>query len=212
MARGGVSHNLADLVLGEVTAVAAFLAFFGLFRLAPGYIAAIHSPGSYLGEQGIFVNLDTPAVVVGEVEMELVELVQGHHVQVFLHFVDAEEMAAHIQVAATPFKTWVVGDFDSWNGYCHGFFRVRIGRCQLEQRLETVEQARFRIGGNQNDFFIHRELVAFIAKLVVFFVIQFKNDDISDRRVLHFGFKTEIVFVIFHDVLSGGILLVEIQK
>jgi len=107
-------------------------------------------------------------MVVGEVEVELVELVQGHHVQVFLHFVDVEEMTANIQVAASPLKTGIVGDFDARNGYCHRILRVRIGRRQLEQCLETIEQSRFCIGGNQNDLFIHRELVTFVAKLAFF--------------------------------------------
>ena len=171
MSCGSVGHNLADLVFGEIAAVRAFLSLLGRFGLAPGHIAAVHPPCSHLGEQRILVNLDAPAVVVGEVEMELVELVQGHHIQVFLHLVNIEEMAAHIQMAASPLETRVVGDFDSWNGYCHRVFCARIGRRQLEQRLETVEQARFCIGGNQNDFFIYRELVAFVAKYIVFFVI-----------------------------------------
>ena len=139
MAGGGVCHNLANLVFGEVATIAAFLAFFGLLGLAPRHVAAIYSPCTHLGEQGIFVNLDAPAMVVGEVEVELVELVQGHHVQVFLHFVDVEEMTANIQVAASPFKTGIVGDFDARNSQCHRILRVRIGRRQLEQCLETVE-------------------------------------------------------------------------
>ena len=127
MACGGVGHNLADLVFGEVAAVGAFLSLLGGFGLAPGHIAAVHPPGSYLSEQGVFVNLDAPAVVVGEVEVELVELVQGHDIQMFFHLVDIEEMAAYIQMAASPLETRVVGDFDAWYTQCNGIFHIRIG-------------------------------------------------------------------------------------
>ena len=49
----------------------------------------------------VFLDFDTPALVVAEVEVELVHVVHGQHVDVNLHRVQRDEVAAGVKVHAT---------------------------------------------------------------------------------------------------------------
>ena len=56
------------------------------------------------------LDLDAPALVVGEVQVQDVELEQGHVVDVALHVVDAEEVARDVEHRAAVGEARVVGD------------------------------------------------------------------------------------------------------
>lgn len=75
---GGVRDDLADVVLGVETAVRLLVPERGR-PVAPLRTGA---PGADLGEPGVALDLDAPALVVGEVEVEDVELVGGEEVEV----------------------------------------------------------------------------------------------------------------------------------
>ena len=64
--------------------------------------------GTNLRQFRVFLDFDAPALVVAEVEMELVHIVHGQHVDVNLHRIQRDEMAAGIEMHATIGKVGVV--------------------------------------------------------------------------------------------------------
>ena len=54
------------------------------------------------------LEVDAPALVFAEVEVELVHVVHGHHVDIDLHRIQGEEMAAGVEVHATVAEIWPV--------------------------------------------------------------------------------------------------------
>ena len=63
---------------------------------------AVLPPGAHLGQLRVLLDLDAPALVLGEVPVEDVELVQRHQVQVLEQELLGHEVAAHVEVAAAP--------------------------------------------------------------------------------------------------------------
>ena len=57
--------------------------------------------GTNFSQFGILLDFDAPALVVAEVEVELVHVVHGQHVNVNLHRIQRDEMATRIEVHAT---------------------------------------------------------------------------------------------------------------
>ena len=57
--------------------------------------------GTNLCQFWILLDFDAPALVVAEVEMELVHVVHDQHVNVNLHRIQRDEMAARIEMHAT---------------------------------------------------------------------------------------------------------------
>jgi hypothetical protein len=74
----GVRDDLADVVLRVVTAVRGLVPQ----RRGPVPPFGAGAPGADLGEPGVALDLDAPALVVGEVEVEDVEFVGGEEVEV----------------------------------------------------------------------------------------------------------------------------------
>ena len=56
------------------------------------------------------VDLDAPALVVGEVQVQHVELVEREQVDVLLHLVDGEEVARDVEHRAAPGEARMIGD------------------------------------------------------------------------------------------------------
>ncbi len=63
-----------------------------------------------LGERRPGVDLQAPALVVGEVQVQVVELQKGDVVDVALDRCDAEEVAGDVQHRSAVLEPWVVGD------------------------------------------------------------------------------------------------------
>ena len=92
---GGIVHDVLDLVLGIIAAVA--------YSVVGPEVLANHrsvAVGTDLGQLGIFLYLDPPALVVGDVPVHAVELVDSHDVEILLDFLDGEEMPGAIEVHA----------------------------------------------------------------------------------------------------------------
>ena len=90
-----------------------------------------------LGQLRILLDLHPPALVVGQVPVQGVELVQGHLVDDLLDLVHAPEMARRVEHEATPAEARCVLD-------AHGRQRDRLGVVeagQLQQGHGAVEQA-----------------------------------------------------------------------
>ena len=99
----GIGYDVPHLVLCVEAAITDIIG-----RTA---IVSYHSSASvcsYFGEARIFLYLGTPALVLGKVPVEAVELEGSHHVEHFLYLVGAEEMPSAIQVHASIGKARLV--------------------------------------------------------------------------------------------------------
>ena len=111
----GVSDDLANVGLRIVTAVAAIIAVGG-GRTRVKAVENICSPGTDLGEQRPFQDFNTPARVVIQVPVEIIELVERHPIKQLLHFVLIEEVAYAIEHPAAPGKSGGILDVNAGDG------------------------------------------------------------------------------------------------
>ncbi len=97
-----VGHHFADLFLRVEAAIA--------LRCAVLARARRRAPRTHLGELGVALDLDPPALVIGEMPVQHVELVHGHRVEHMLDRCHVVEVARHIQMLAAPAETRPVAD------------------------------------------------------------------------------------------------------
>src|SRR6185312_15056221 len=134
------------LVLGIVASVADAVVA-GTWVMADYGAAA---PGADLGEPRIFFDLDAPALVFGEMPVEVVHLMQRDEVDIAFYEIHRVEMAADVEMQTAVFETGIVVDGDGgdlqravgradvWSVGCR---LERAQRQQLDQRLDAVEGA-----------------------------------------------------------------------
>ena len=163
----GVAHDLAHVVLRVEAAV-------GLAGVAPrGRIArrrselAVRSPGADVSQLRVALDLDAPALIVGEVPVEDVELVQRQQIQVLADGFLGHEMACDVEVAAAPGEARPVLDIQ--RGHPPG--DVRHPRAPEDRRWKQLQQclcAACDAGGaarDQSDLpGSHAEAVALVAE------------------------------------------------
>ena len=123
-----VLDNAADLFLGIVKAVGAFL-------LQQGKSLALHSE----------------ALIFRQVPMEDVELYRLHAVERAIDHIQQHEMTTHIQHQSPPGKAWLIVDGYRGNGEAS-----RGDSDELQEGLQAVQHAE-RIGGFEVNF-IRRDL------------------------------------------------------
>jgi len=63
------------------------------------------APSSLFGQERVLLDFKSPTLVVGEVPMELVELIECHEVEEFHHFFLGVEVAGNIEHQTTPTET-----------------------------------------------------------------------------------------------------------
>ena len=125
VALGSVTHNIPHLLLcvveGAILAVGLralacpiYLAV--LLNLGYGSVVAAAALGTLGCEQRILLYLGTPTLVVGKVPMKHIHFVNGHKIYHFLHLLNGEEMAAHVEHKATIAKAGLI--LDACNGEC----------------------------------------------------------------------------------------------
>ena len=102
---------------------------------------------------GHAVDLDAPALVVGEVQVQHVELQHRDAVEVVEHVVDREEVAGDVEHRAAVGEARLVGDGCAGTvqppaGCCRVIRSPDLGRQQLPQRLRAPEQPGGRVGAD----------------------------------------------------------------
>ena len=93
-----------------------------------------------LGQLGPRVDRDAPALVVGEVQVEVVELEQRQVVEVALDVVDGEEVAGHVEHGAAVGEARLVADGDGRHG--------AIG-AGVSERHELAQALHGRVGARR---------------------------------------------------------------
>ena len=104
-ALAGEGHNLTDVVLRVETAILSSVVELIARQLQVGIVLALsiahadgvlivgYAPRTTLGEQRIFLDFYAPTLVVGEMPVELVNLVKRQHIEQLHHFLFREEVA-----------------------------------------------------------------------------------------------------------------------
>ena len=77
-----IADDLTDLILRIEATIAAAISF--------------DTPSTDLGKAGILLDLDTPALVIGKVPVKLIDLEHRDDINVLLHLIYREEVAAYI--------------------------------------------------------------------------------------------------------------------
>ena len=173
---GGIFHHVADLVLRIETAVGRTVIGSPLLADHGGLADAAHG-----GQLRIALDLDAPALIVGQVPVQRIELVYGHHVDIPLHFVHREEVARHVEVHAPVCEPRRVGDLHA------GHLPRRIGRRlrtvnrrrqQLSETLQGIEEAGKLRRPHFDSLPVHVQFIAFGRE-------RFVRDE-TDARCGHF--------------------------
>ena len=127
---------------------------------------------------GTFPDGNAPALVVGKVPVEVVDVVKGEQVDVFLYEVHAVEVAADVQHHAPVVETGRVCNPYLRENRAGGSFR---GGQRLAQSLHSVEDARL-VGSFYHDAAIgHVQRIAF---RFLPFVSQGQADKVSFRQAV----------------------------
>ena len=135
-----VCDDVPDLVLGVVSAVADAVVALPVL----GDHRAV-AEGADLREFGIALELDAPALVLGQMPVEAVELVHRHDVEVAFHFRYAEEMASAVEVRTPVAEARRILDHDGGEIPFHlvggGLPAVDLDGQHLLERLDGIEES-----------------------------------------------------------------------
>jgi len=185
---GGITDQLADVVLRVKATVTPAVEL-------PRLVAVVSdqrlvAPSADLGQPRVLLDFDPPALVVGQVHLQAVEFVLGHHVDKPQHVVLGQEVPRRVDQQPAPREPRPVGDAKARKaaGLALDWLRggKELGREQLAQGLDGVEQSR-RFGRPEFDpLRADLQLVAFRAKLAVQGVVQLQRDA---RRLGGAGFR-----------------------
>src|SRR5690606_23694976 len=104
-----IAYHFPYFLLSVITPVIRYFSRRGSFTVPPS-ARARYPPGTYRGESGQALNLNPPALVVGQVPMKAVHFVFGQLFNVFFDKGNREEMPAYVQHQRLPAKSGIVGD------------------------------------------------------------------------------------------------------
>ena len=158
MALCGVADDLADLLLRGEPAVgfAVVNALFVLIAASDESVSARRDP--IWVSSGYFFDLDPPALIVGQMPVEFVDLVQREDVDVGLHVLDREEMAADVEYRPAAGERGLVAD-DAGGNLSSG-----------DQLLKASKPVQHRLGRRCRDRYalsadFQKVLFGFVARL-----------------------------------------------
>src|SRR6185369_1461837 len=106
---GGVRHELAHLLLSVEATVGRAIADVGIEVLP---YDGLLPPGAHLGEARVPLDLQPPALVVRQMQVEGIELVEGEEVDELLDELRRVEPARHVQENAAIAEAGRVIDLD----------------------------------------------------------------------------------------------------
>ena len=125
-----IGNNLADIILCVEAAILPLRIdnFRGQLQVrivlrhgiahAHGILVVRYAPSTTLSEQRIFLDFNTPALVVCQMPMEFVDLVECQNIEQLHHFFLGEEMARTVEFHASPCETRGVEDFAGGKSNC----------------------------------------------------------------------------------------------
>ena len=75
-----------------------------------GVLVVERAPAALLCQQRVFLYLDAPTLVVGQVPVKFVYLIHGEHIEQLFHLVGREEVARAVEVHPSPSEAGLVGN------------------------------------------------------------------------------------------------------
>ena len=162
----GVGYEFRDVVLGIVS------------------VLISRCKRSHFRQLRICLDLDPPALVVGQVEMEGVELHQCQQVDVSFQFIFGPERPGRIQQISTPLEPWPIlnrhaGDdpFPSLDGLPP----LDLWWKQLTQGLDTVEDPAGGRCGNRDALWRANKQIALLTQIPPG-IVKLQNDSPGRHR------------------------------
>ena len=125
------------------------------------------APRADLGEPRILLDLDAPALVIGEMPVEAVHLMEREEVDVLLHELLRHEVPGDIEVRAAPREARAIRDPDGRNAprdAIHARLAEDFWREELPHGLNSVEHAGAFARANREQARCRRDFVAFVAE------------------------------------------------
>ena len=134
-----IFYNLFYIFTGIETTIAYSIRLY----ISPCADLAV-APSANLGQLRVFLYLDAPALVLGQVPMEAVHLVSSHNIKNLLYLLLAVEVTALVEHKSTPAETRLIENRHCRNapllytliGYsCHNIAWHKLFEC-----LESIEE------------------------------------------------------------------------
>mmetsp|Transcript_22314 Transcript_22314/g.47523 ORF Transcript_22314/g.47523 Transcript_22314/m.47523 type:complete len:229 (+) Transcript_22314:741-1427(+) len=138
--------------------------------------------GSHFHKEWILLDREPPALVIGEMPVEAVQLEGRHGVEKLLHLPSREEVTTHVEMDATPTEARLILDEKG------GQLGVRTLRGELHESLHTVKEAHRCLCDDLHHVFRHREPVALWVQLFLCCLLQAQGNGAptaSALRLLH---------------------------
>ena len=121
-------------------------------------------PGTNLRQAGIFLDLQTPSGIINQMKLQFVQLIHGHHVNVFLHKLLIKEIACHIEHHSSPGTFRRIKDRHSRNSPVYSFLTlvaINLSREQLKQGLYAIKDSALVGSVQYNATGLYIQLIAF---------------------------------------------------
>ena len=139
-----ISHDLANVILRIITAIGPGRPLRNVAPVAefpPLEPVGLRPESPEPGQQRVPVDLNAPAAVVGQVQVEDIELVTCHFIEYLENLFFGKEMARNVEVDTPVTETRIIGNLHTRDTFC---------REQLQQRLPGIEQPGRVDRGNPN--------------------------------------------------------------
>ena len=101
---GSIFHQVAEFILGIVTTLGTLAALLQILVATgiPVFPQLTRTPGCKVVESRIALDFNAPSCSISQMDMETVELILRHHINLFLEEGDREIMTRNIEHQATP--------------------------------------------------------------------------------------------------------------
>ena len=109
---GSIFHQVAEFILGIVTTLGTLAALLQILVAIgiPVFPQLARTPGCKVVKSRIALDFDAPSGSIGQMDMETVELVFRHHINLLLEEGDWEIMTGNIEHQSTPLIGWCIHD------------------------------------------------------------------------------------------------------
>ena len=114
---GSIFHQVAEFILGIVTTLGTLTALLQILVAIgiPVFPQFTRTPGCKVVESRITLDFDAPSGSIGQMDMETVELVFRHHINLLLEEGDREEMTGNIEHQTAPLVGRCIHDVAACN-------------------------------------------------------------------------------------------------
>ena len=105
-----ICHDFAHIILCKITTLGKRAALFCIMatEIPPLFPCLADTPRSLLSKFRMRINLDSPAGIIGKMQMQFVQLKQGHRIQLLDYKVLVSEISGYIEHHSAIPQTWPV--------------------------------------------------------------------------------------------------------